>query len=134
MMSDAVHILVKAFSIVFVLATGAAWGLFGSLVGLSVGLGFATMAANTWLTRRTVRQFTSGARTTLVGLYLFKMVILFGLLFVFLKVFGLDVIGLVVGLSLPMMVMIFAGNRWMAMEESEEATDDSANPAHNGVS
>ena len=124
--------LIKTFALVFLLATAATWLAFGQLVGISVAVGFITMATNTWLTRRTVRQFTSGARTTLVGLYVLKMALLFGLLFVFLKVLELHVIGLVAGLSLPMMVMLFAGNRWMTVEDASEG-DDSSAPLENGV-
>ena len=126
------QILIKTFAIVFVLATAAAWSAFGQLIGISVAVGFVTMATNTWLTRRTVRQFTSGGRTTLVGLYVLKMALLFGLLFVFLKVLELHVIGLVVGLSLPMMVMLFAGNSWMTVEDASEGDDTNA-PLENGV-
>ena len=126
------QILIKTFAIIFVLATAAAWSVFGQLIGISVAVGFVTMAANIWLTRRTVRQFTSGGRTTLIGLYVLKMALLFGLLFLFLKVLELHVIGLVVGLSLPMMVMLFAGNSWMAVEDASEGDDKNA-PLENGV-
>ena len=126
------QILIKTFAIIFVLATAAAWSVFGQLIGISVAVGFVTMVANIWLTRRTVRQFTSGGRTTLIGLYVLKMALLFGLLFLFLKVLELHVIGLVVGLSLPMMVMLFAGNSWMAVEDASEGDDTNA-PLENGV-
>ena len=126
------QILMKTFAIVFVIATAAAWSVFGQLIGISVAVGFATMATNNWLTRRTVRQFTSGGRTTLVGLYVLKMASLFGVLYIFLKVLELHVIGLVVGLSLPMVVMVFAGNSWMAAEDTGEGDDASA-PLENGV-
>lgn len=126
------QILIKTFAITFVIVTAVAWAAFGQLIGISVAVGFVTMATNTWLTRRTVRQFTSGGRTTLVGLYVLKMALLFGLLYVFLKVLELNVVGLVVGLSIPMMVMIFAGNSWMAAEDASEG-DDGVAPVENGV-
>ena len=78
--------LIKSFLLVFVVVTSAAGALFGVQIALAVAVGFATMSANVWLTRKTVRQFTSGGRSALVGLYLFKMTILFGLLFLFLRV------------------------------------------------
>ena len=60
-----------------------------------MGVGFATMAANVWLTRKTVRQFKAadGRHDRFVS---FQMTILFGLLYVFLHVLALNVIGLVV--------------------------------------
>lgn len=125
--------LIKSFLVVFVVATSAAGGLFGPQIALAVAVGFATMSANVWLTRKTVRQFTSGGRSALVGLYLFKMTILFGLLFLFLRVLALDVIGLAVGLSLPMAVMVFAGNRWMAMEDDTPNAEDASDPIQSGV-
>ena len=128
-----VKILLKTFGVVLVLSTALAWWFFGEGIALAVGLGFITMATNTWLTRRTVRQFTSGARSTLVGLYVVKMVVLFGILYALLTVVELNVIGLVVGLSLPMVIMIFAGNRWMAMEESSVNVDDDISTAQTVV-
>ncbi len=125
--------LIKTFLIVFVVVTSATVALFGGQIALAVAVGFATMSANVWLTRKTVRQFTSGGRSALVGLYLFKMTILFGLLFLFLRVLALDVIGLSVGLSLPMAVMVFAGNRWMAMEDDTPIAEETSDPIQSGV-
>ena len=127
------HTLITSFVLVFFGATAASAALFGGSVALAVGVGFATMAANVWLTRKTVRQFTSGGRTALVGLYLFKMTILFGLLYVFLHVLALNVIGLVVGLSLPMAVMVFAGSGWMTSEETSETGEEKNEPIESGV-
>lgn len=127
------HTLITSFVLVFFGATAASAALFGWSVALAVGVGFATMAANVWLTRKTVRQFTSGGRTALVGLYLFKMTILFGLLYVFLHVLALNVIGLVVGLSLPMAVMVFAGSGWMTSEETSETGEEKNEPIESGV-
>ena len=125
--------LIKTFLIVFVVVTSATVALFGGQIALAVAVGFATMSANVWVTRKTVRQFTSGGRSALVGLYLFKMTILFGLLFLFLRVLALDVIGLSVGLSLPMAVMVFAGNRWMAMEDDTPIAEETSDPIQSGV-
>ena len=127
------HTLITSFVLVFFGAMAASAALFGGSVALAVGVGFATMAANVWLTRKTVRQFTSGGRTALVGLYLFKMTILFGLLYVFLHVLALNVIGLVVGLSLPMAVMVFAGSGWMTSEETSETGEEKNEPIESGV-
>ena len=125
--------LIKTFLIVFVVVTSATVALFGGQIALAVAVGFATMSANVWLTRKTVRQFTSGGRSALVGLYLFKMTILFGLLFLFLRVLALDVSGLSGGLSLPMAVMVFAGNRWMAMEDDTPIAEETSDPIQSGV-
>jgi|TARA_B110000495_G_C22612472_1_gene365486 hypothetical protein len=127
------HTLITSFLLFFVGATSAAAALFDIQIALAVAVGFLTMTANVWLTRKTVRQFTSGGRSALVGLYLFKMAILFGLLYLFLSVLALDVIALAVGLTLPMAVMIFAGNRWMAMEDDSASSDDSIDPIQSGV-
>ena len=127
------HTLITSFVLVFFGAMAASAALFGGSVAVAVGVGFATMAANVWLTRKTVRQFTSGGRTALVGLYLFKMTILFGLLYVFLHVLALNVIGLVVGLSLPMAVMVFAGSGWMTSEETSETGEEKNEPIESGV-
>lgn len=127
------HTLITSFLLFFVGATSAAVALFDIQIALAVAVGFLTMTANVWLTRKTVRQFTSGGRSALVGLYLFKMAILFGLLYLFLSVLALDVIALAVGLTLPMAVMIFAGNRWMAMEDDSASSDDSIDPIQSGV-
>ncbi|MGB0646380.1 MAG: ATP synthase subunit I [Bradymonadia bacterium] len=127
------HTLITSFVLVFLGATAASAALFGPSVALALGVGFATMTANVWLTRKTVRQFTSGGRTALVGLYLFKMTILFGLLYVFLHVLALNVIGLVVGLSLPMAVMVFAGSGWMTSEETSETGEETNEPIESGV-
>lgn len=127
------HTLIKSFLLVFAVATTAAGAIFDIQIALAVAVGFVTMSANVWLTRKTVRQFTNGGRSALVGLYLFKMTILFGLLFLFLRVFALDVIGLAVGLSLPMAVMVFAGDRWMAMEDDTSDADDTSDPIQSGV-
>ena len=116
------QIILKPLTLVFLAAVIGVWFAFGQDIVIAFAVGFTTMVANVWLTRKTVRQFTSGARTTLVGLYLFKMVILFGLLFVFLRYLSLNVIGLVGGLGLPMAVMIFTGNRWM--EAEDDASED----------
>ena len=121
------HILVKTFIIVFGLATVSAELFLGRALALGLGVGYATMAINLWLTRRTVRQFTSGGRTKIIGLYVLKMTAFFGLLYWFLKVLELNVFGLVIGLSLPLTVMVFAGNRWMSAEE------DTGDPVESGV-
>ena len=125
--------LITSFLLVFAGATSAAVALFDVQTALAVGVGFLTMTANVWLTRKTVRQFTSGGRSVLVGLYLFKMTILFGLLYLFLSVLALDVIALAVGLTLPMTVMVFAGNRWMAVEDDTPSSDDGTDPIQSGV-
>ena len=61
------------------------------------------------------------------------MTILFGLLYVFLHVLALNVIGLVVGLSLPMAVMVFAGSGWMTSEETSETGEEKNEPIESGV-
>ncbi len=111
----------------------AAWAIFGQDVAIAFGVGFVTMVANVWLTRKTVRQFTAGQRTTLAGLYLFKMVILFGLLFLYLRYFALDAIALVTGLGMPMAVMIFTGTRWMEAEDDASTEEASEIQAQSGV-
>ena len=125
--------LLKPLLFAFISTMSGVCLMFGESIGLAFGVGFVTMVANVWLTRKTVRQFTSGARTTLVGLYLFKMVILFGLLFFFLRYLSLNVFGLVGGLGLPMAVMVFSGNRWMEAEDDTSAQEDSDGQVQSGV-
>ena len=125
--------LLKPLFIAFFTLSCVAWTLFGQDIALAFGVGFMTMAANIWLTRKTVRQFTSGQRTTLVGLYLVKMVILFGLLFVYLRHFAFDAIALVTGLGMPMALMIFTGTRWMEAEDDASSEDASEIQVQSGV-
>ena len=127
------QILIKSFAIVFVLASAAAWSLFDESIALAVGLGFLIMGTNIVLTRHTVRQFTSGGRSTLVGLYILKMATLLGVIFLILRVLEMNVIGLIVGLSLPMLIMIFAGNRWMAIEDDSAQSDEETRTIQTGV-
>ena len=99
--------------------------LFGSDIAIAVGAGMVLMTSNVALTGSTVRQFTSGSRGSMAGLYMVKMVILFGCLYGLLAILKLNVFGVVAGLSLPMMLMIFAGNRWMMTEGNEALAEGS---------
>ena len=83
-------------------------------MAVAVGVGFATMAANVWLTRKTVRQFTSGGRTALVGLYLSNDDLF--VVYVFLHVLALNVIGLVVG--------AFPWRSWFAIVVDDQRRDE----------
>ena len=114
-------LLLKMLAVVGAISLIATHMLFGSDIAIALGAGMSNVA----LTGSTVRQFTSGSRGSMAGLYMVKMVILFGCLYGLLAILKLNVFGVVAGLSLPMMLMIFAGNRWMMTEGNEALAEGS---------
>ena len=118
-------LLLKILGIVGVISLIATHLVFGPDIAIALGSGMVLMTSNVALTGTTVRQFTSGNRGSMAGLYMVKMVILFGCLYALLAIFKLNIFGVIAGLSLPMMLMIFAGNRWMMTEGNEALAEGS---------
>ena len=118
-------LLLKMLAVVGAISLIATHMLFGPDIAIALGAGMVLMTSNVALTGSTVRQFTSGSRGSMAGLYMVKMVILFGCLYGLLAILKLNVFGVVAGLSLPMMLMIFAGNRWMMTEGNEALAEGS---------
>ena len=127
--------LLKILLLVGALSAIASALVFGKAITIAFLTGLILMTGNVALTGSTVRQFTSGSRASMAGLYVVKMILLFGLLYVCLAVFRLDVFGVIAGLSLPMMLMILSGNRWMNAEPGDgvQHAPESENALENGV-
>ena len=88
-------------------------------ITLGVIAGVIIAIINLWLIQRSVGGLLAGQRTKLTGLYAAKIVALLVILFVLIKVAGLDPIGILAGLSVLVVVSMTGGPAMMQAADEE---------------